>query len=210
MDGALPLWDSDAAFVAAMGRIAGLTLVDSVRCHVLWQLVRATDNVPGDLAEVGVYRGGTALLMASASGAPSKAVHLLDTFSGMPETAHPAMDMHRPGDFSDTSAQAVADLFAGDPRARLHAGLFPGSAERDGLGGLSFSLVHVDADIYRSVMDCSRWFYPRLRRGGVMVFDDYGFPSCPGARRAVDEYFAGKPDRPVYLPTGQCVVARLG
>ncbi len=42
-----------------------------------------------------------------------------------------------------------------------------------------------------------------------MVFDDYGFESCPGAKQAVDEFFADKNERPWYLPTGQCVVITL-
>ena len=33
-----------------------------------------------------------------------------------------------------------------------------------------------------------------------MVFDDYGDPYCPGAARAVDEYFSGRPDSVVHLP----------
>jgi O-methyltransferase len=39
-----------------------------------------------------------------------------------------------------------------------------------------------------------------------MVCDDYGFASCPGARKAVDEYFAGKPDVPIELPSGQALI----
>jgi O-methyltransferase len=39
-----------------------------------------------------------------------------------------------------------------------------------------------------------------------MVFDDYGLPSCPGARRAVDEFFARQPEVPLILATGQAVV----
>jgi len=71
-----------------------------------------------------------------------------------------------------------------------------------------FCFVHVDADIYRSVLDACAFFWPRLSPGGVLVFDDYGFESCPGAKRAVDEYFAGAMDRPWYLPSGQCVVVK--
>ena len=47
------------------------------------------------------------------------------------------------------------------------------------------------------------------RRVGFLVFDDYGFPSCAGARRAVDEFFANKPEVPLCLPTGQCLVVKL-
>jgi len=42
-----------------------------------------------------------------------------------------------------------------------------------------------------------------------MVFDDYGFESCPGAKAAVDEFFSGKIERPWYLPSGQCAVVKL-
>jgi O-methyltransferase len=56
------------------------------------------------------------------------------------------------------------------------------------------------------VLDCCHFIYPRLLAGGFMVFDDYGFPSCFGARQAVDEFFAGRPEVPLVLPTGQAVV----
>jgi Macrocin-O-methyltransferase (TylF) len=44
-------------------------------------------------------------------------------------------------------------------------------------------------DLYRSVLDCCEFIYPRLTRGRFMVVDDYGFRGCPGARGAVDRYF---------------------
>jgi O-methyltransferase len=71
-----------------------------------------------------------------------------------------------------------------------------------------FSLVHCDADIYQSVKASCEFFYPRLVGGGAMVFDDYGFNTCPGAKQAVDEFFAGLPEQPVYLPTGQAFVVK--
>jgi O-methyltransferase len=46
----------------------------------------------------------------------------------------------------------------------------------------------------------------RLTLGGFIVFHDYGFPSCPGARAAVDEFFAARTCVPLCLPTGQAVV----
>lgn len=58
-------------------------------------------------------------------------------------------------------------------------------------------------------MDCCKFFYPRMERGGVMIFDDYGFVSCPGAKMGVDKFFLDKAENPTYLPTGQCVVFKL-
>ncbi len=55
-------------------------------------------------------------------------------------------------------------------------------------------LVHVDVDVYQSAKDVFEWAWPRLSPGGVAVFDDYGFPACPGVTRFVDEQ-RGMPDR---------------
>jgi hypothetical protein len=45
--------------------------------------------------------------------------------------------------------------------------------------------------------------------GGVILFDDYGQPSCPGARTAVDEYFQDKPEQPLVQTYGQAIVFKL-
>jgi len=201
----LPLWDQDSAFKRIFDRI-DYTLVDHARCYVLHQFAKQASALPGDLAEVGVYKGGTAKLLALTT-APraKKIVHLFDTFAGMPP-ADAAVDCHHEGDLGDTSLQAVQRHLRDCDNVRFYPGFFPDTAGP--IENLRFCLVHVDADIYQSVKDSCIFFYPRLESGGIMVFDDYGFPSCPGARKAVDEFFAGKPECPVYLPSGQCVVVR--
>jgi hypothetical protein len=51
--------------------------------------------------------------------------------------------------------------------------------------------------------------------GGIMeyairiLFDNYGFPSCPGARHAVDEFFRDKAEFPIVLASGQCVIIKI-
>jgi O-methyltransferase len=121
----------------------------------------------------------------------------------MPEV-DPAHDVHRAGDFANTSEQSVRDLLSEYPFTRFHVGLFPQTA-RD-LRDVSYAFVHIDADIRSSVLAGCAYFVPRMVPGGVVVFDDYGFDSCPGAKRAVDEFFAGTAGSPWYLPTGQCIV----
>jgi O-methyltransferase len=201
----LPLWNDDLEFNEILKTIE-YTLVDRARCYMLFQFAKQCAKLQGDVAEVGVYKGGTARLTALtlASRAP-KALHLFDTFEGMPLT-DTTVDHHRKGDFADTSLDSVRRQLKGCGDVRFYKGFFPDTAGP--IENSRFCLVHVDADIYQSVKDCCTFFYPRLESGGVMVFDDYGFPSCPGARKAVDEFFADKPDFPVYLPSGQCVVVR--
>lgn len=197
-------WSEDPEFTALMTEVRGRTLVDPVRCYILYQYARATASLGGEVAEAGVYRGGTGRLLAK-SVAPDRTVHLFDTFEGMPAT-DPSRDVHREGDFSDVNVEDVAAYLSDCPNVRLYPGLFPATAEP--VSSLRFSLVHVDVDIYQSVKDCCEFFYPRLVPGGIMVFDDYGFLSCPGAKAAVDEFFSTRPETPLYLPTVQCVVTR--
>jgi O-methyltransferase len=199
-------WQSDPDFLRRVSEIESHTLVDRRRLYMLAQLARQAAPVPGHVAEVGVYRGGSAKLLAGLAAEARKQVLLFDTFSGMPD-ADSASDLHRRGDFADTSLESVRAFLSDNPNVAFHPGLFPDSAAP--LARETFSLVHVDVDIYPSVKACCEFFYPRLARGGVLVFDDYGFLPCPGAKRAVDEFFASTADRPVYLPSGQCAVWRI-
>lgn len=201
----LPVWNDDREFTKILRKIE-YTLVDHSRCYMLYQFAKQACEFQGDVAEVGVYKGGTAKLLAEAFACrPDKTVHLFDTFEGMPRT-DPKMDLHHAGDFTDTSLEAVQKQLRDNRNARFYKGFFPETAGP--VAGNRFCLVHVDADIYQSVKDCCAFFYPRLEKAGIMIFDDYGFSSCPGARKAVDEFFADKPEFPFYLPSGQCVVAK--
>ncbi len=74
----------------------------------------------------------------------------------------------------------------------------------------SFALVHVDVDVYPPTEFCLRVFAPRLARGAWLVVDDYGFLTCPGAKKAVDDFIAASPDfGMLHLLTGQAVIYRL-
>jgi len=200
------LWLKDDKFAEALKRIQGYTLVDYLRCHILWQLAIETLPLPGHMAEVGVYKGGTAYLLAQHLGL--RTLHLFDTFTGMPET-NPAIDIHKKGNFSDTSVDIVKGLLKDHMKGvEIHTGIFPATFK--GLESNKWSLVHVDADIYSSVFDSCKAFWPNLVVGGVMVFDDYGFASCPGAKKAADEFFSKKTGKVgFYLPTGQYLVYKV-
>jgi O-methyltransferase len=201
----LHLWEEDNRFKAIMKRVAGHTLVDKVRCYMLYQFANQVIRLPGDVAEVGVYKGGTARLLAHIFEPADKIVHLFDTFGGMPPV-DVNRDLHVQSDFGDTSVKSVQAYLSEFRHVRFYPGLFPETSKP--LENNKFCFAHIDVDIYKSVLDCCLFFYPRLERAGVLVFDDYGFVSCPGARMAIDEFFVDKPERPCYLPTGQCVVTK--
>jgi O-methyltransferase len=191
----LPLWEMDVQFQAIRKLMEGHTLVGVNDSYTIYQFALHVKSLPGDVAEVGVYKGGTAWLLAKAFEATGKDVHLFDTFGGMPPTDS-SRDHHKQGDFDDVTYEEVREYLGDCPHAHLYKGFFPDTAVA--VEAKTFCLVHVDADIYRSVLDCCQFFYSRLTSGGVMIFDDYGRLSCPGAKAAVDEFFAAKAEHPIY------------
>jgi O-methyltransferase len=201
-------WEGSADFLRYYGPIRPHTLVSPDRCWILLSFMRHALALTGDFAEFGVFRGGTALLAAEilAEAHDPRTIHLFDSFAGMPETS--AGEAFGKGDFSRTSEAAVQALMAtADARVAIHAGFIPDSFRGLGLPRLAFA--HVDVDLYQSVLDCIEFVYPRLVPGGILIFDDYGFPSCARSREAVDRAFATRRERPVYLPTGQTLVIKL-
>lgn len=185
------------------------TLVNRDRLYVLHQLLQNTLLLQGEIWEAGVYQGGTAMLICEilrGAEVSDTTVRLFDTFGGMPET-HAEFDNHKKGDFSDTSLNSVIKTVGSDEFIHYHQGLVPVSFA--GLEYKRIKFAHVDLDIYEPIKASCEFIWPRLSVGGAIVFDDYGFVTCPGAKKAVDEFFASYPFKPLVLPTGQAVIIKV-
>jgi O-methyltransferase len=189
--------------------VAAHTIVSSDRCYILMALARHSTFLPGDCAECGVYKGGTALLLSRVLKGTGKRLYLFDSFKGLP-AVEPQHDnpFWQEGQFAIDSAEPVRSLLRefGD-----HVDIRPGWIPQTfaGLEGKRYAFVHLDVDLYRSTLDCLEYFYHRLQTGGVIVFDEYGFPEARGEKDAVDEFFSGKPEKPITLPTGQAFLLKL-
>jgi O-methyltransferase len=204
-------WKGDADFRKVHAVVRGNTLVDEARCHELWQLCGQLGTLePGDLLEVGVWRGGTGCLMARRLqdlGAGGR-VHLCDTFAGVVK-AGGQDSAYVGGEHADTSTGVVRDLMQALALGNvdIRPGMFPddtGAAIAD----RRFRLCHIDVDVYESAAQTFDWVWPRLVPGGIVVFDDYGFYSCSGVTRLVDR-MRGMPDRlVVYNVNGHALVVK--
>ncbi|HTP41362.1 MAG TPA: TylF/MycF/NovP-related O-methyltransferase [Nitrospiria bacterium] len=203
-------WLVDGPFKRFWELARPYTLVSADRCYVLHTLATQALSVRGDFWECGVYKGGTALLLAellATGGTAGAALHLFDTFEGLPAN-DPTRDLHQQGQFDDTSLNVVKRRVGREGTVIYHQGVIPDTFR--GLEGSRIAFAHIDVDLYRSVRDCCDFIMPRLTPGGFVVFDDGGFPSCPGARRAVDEFFHDRPEQPLVLPTGQAIIFARG
>jgi O-methyltransferase len=171
----------------------------------LYQFVQRTQELEGDLAEVGVYRGGSARVIASLKG--DKPLHLFDTFTGLPEV-RADLDIHKAADFDDTSLEAVKRYLNNFGRVFFYPGFFPDTTRELGATPVRFSFVHLDVDIYESTKAGLQFFYPRMVKGGVILSHDYRSLGCPGVKKAFDEFFADKPEMVVELWKTQCFLIK--
>jgi O-methyltransferase len=182
-------WQADDEFVAAYRAVRKNTLVDIWRCHELWSLVGELREVPGAIVEVGVWRGGSGALMATKAAAVGieDTVYLCDTWEGVVKTGE-VDTYYRDGKHDDTSREIVVALVRrlGLDNVELLQGVFPDETG-DRVAEEALRLVHVDVDVYRSAKDVFDWAWDRLSPGGIAVFDDYGFPACPGVTKFVNE-----------------------
>lgn len=199
------LWEEDKTFCRIYSEIKNVSMSSPIRLYSLYQLAKSCLNIEGDVAELGVYKGGSAKLLSKVfkTSNSSKKLHLLDTFEGFIETSK-VNDLHRKGDFKNTSVDKVKSYLSDCENFIIYKGLFSETLPK--INSTLFSFVHIDADLYSSIKECCDFFYPRMSKGGIIVFDDYGFVSCPGAKKAVDEFFKNKQHQPIYLLTGQCIV----
>ena len=188
---------------------ASYTLVSPDRLYILYSLAKHALYLGGEFWECGVYKGGTARMLAEiirSKGNSGTKLRLFDTFEGMPET-DAGKDLHRKGDFADTTLKRVREVVGNDDMIEFRKGIIPSTFE--GTEDVKIAFAHVDVDIYSSVLACCEFIYPRLVDGGIIVFDDYGQPTCPGARRAVDEYCGRIPAPAIALPTAQAILVKL-
>lgn len=205
-----------ASWPARMGSIHDINVPRGVTPHAtpqpvgganinnLIDLFDRTRSVPGDVAECGVFRGGTLIPLAiylTQKGIP-KTLYGFDSFEGFPDSISTDiqlggadLDYKRPGGMNQTSRELVANkvrLF-GLQNVRIRKGFFEHTLPE--FSGLPFSFVHLDCDTYDSYRECLSFFYPRVPRGGIILFDEYNDPAWPGCNKAVDEYLADRPER---------------
>ncbi|MGB7992143.1 TylF/MycF/NovP-related O-methyltransferase [Methanoregula sp.] len=178
-------------------------LLEDIEAYQIYMAAKITEKVPGDIAEVGVYKGGSAKIICSAKG--KRALHLFDTFAGLPQVDEvDAVWPFYKGKFA-ASYDEVKTYLAQEKNVFLYKGIFPDTSGP--VEDKKFSFVNLDVDTYNSTKQCLEFFYPRMNSGGVIVSHDY--LTAPGVRKAVDEYFADKPEPVVETAASQCIVVKL-
>ena len=170
----------------------GTSLVGDGKIREMIQILQRLSDLKGDIAEVGVYRGGTAKIICEFS--KNSNIFLFDTFCGMPFFDKENDKEWVQGTFGEINYNIILDIFKKYPYCFIHKGIFPQETSHNIINN-KFKFVHLDVDNYQSYKECLEFFYNRMVTGGVIIFDDYDCDCCPGANKAVDEFFEYKPEK---------------
>jgi hypothetical protein len=156
------------------------------------------DGIPGNFAELGVYKGNTSAILACYAKETERRLFLLDTFVGF----HPddVQQQKHIGIFSDTDIASVKNLVGHDDVCTYISGHFPDSITDD-LASSRFCFVSLDCDLYKPTKAGLEFFYPRLEKGGYLFIHDYHNPWWKDeCTQAVDEFCAREREHIVLLP----------
>lgn len=191
--------------------------------QIFW-VVKSTNKLPGDFAEVGVYQGGTAKLICEAKKG-NKPLHLFDTFQEFPTVEEFENAINKKSELDpeisnyleefDTeiikenlanhekvSLEDVKDYLSEYKNIHFHKGLVPQTL--DSVKDKKFSFVHLDVNLYEPTLDCLKFFYPRMNPGGVILTHDY--PNLAGVKQAFDEFFEEKSEPLLRVTNNQCLI----
>lgn len=154
------------------------------------------DNIPGDLIETGVWRGGAVIFMKAmltSHHVHDRVVWVADSFEGLPKPnaekyAADKGDRHYQSTELAISLETVKNNFKKydllDDHVKFLKGWFKDTLPTAPIEKLS--LIRLDGDMYESTMDGLVNLYPKLSKGGFVIVDDWG--AVKGCQQAVIDY----------------------
>jgi O-methyltransferase len=191
------------------------------RFYNLIGIYNLVSRLEGRLAEVGCWKGLSAYILNSYIREQNPAYlgqdfWIVDSFEGLskPTLVDLQLEHFIPAEVVPCDGKAAGSFHAELEQVRWALKEFPeiqyakgwlpavlGQCPQDSC----WKFVHIDLDLYQPIKEAFNFFSPRMVRGGIIVFDDYGSLGWPGARLAVDEIATDRYGSLVKLSTGQAV-----
>jgi O-methyltransferase len=194
-------WWQDIDFNTYLARFGEERGHNIGRRWMVHQLLRLVADVPGDTAECGVYQGAGSYLICKANvkSTMERTHFMFDSFEGLSPPRSEDGSYWRAGDMRAGEAIVLENL-EDCGNTKIMKGWIPSRFAE--VADRRFAFVHIDVDLYEPTKDALEFFYPRLSVGGILLCDDFGFTSCPGATRAIEELTARVPEKMIALPDG--------
>tara|TARA_B100001750_G_C15514050_1_gene605677 strand:- start:1277 stop:2056 length:780 start_codon:yes stop_codon:yes gene_type:complete len=168
------------------------------------------DGIEGDFAEVGVWRGNTASILAHYAFRNQRKVYLFDTYQGFDKSDLKGIDADQSVLFENTSIELVANVL-GDTKdvCEFVKGYFPDSISQEHRSK-KYAVVSLDCDLYEPMAEGLNFFYPLMPEGGLFLLHDYHSLHWPGTKKAVDEFVAATGEFLILIPdkSGSAVIRK--
>jgi hypothetical protein len=158
------------------------------------------EKIPGDFAELGVWRGNTSAVLAHFAVSDNRQIWLFDTFEGFEKTDLAGVDATKEMHFDNTSIELVKQVI-GENNANCHyvKGFFPGTIT-DEHRSKQYAVVSLDCDLYAPTKAGLDFFYERMPEGGMFFLHDYSSLHWDGSKLAIDEFCKKTGEHVILMP----------
>lgn len=158
------------------------------------------EDIQGDFAELGVWRGNTAAILAYYAKKNCRKLYLFDTFEGFDEKDLKGIDSEKQIAFHNTSLGLARETIGENADACVFVkGYFPSSITQIHQDN-KYSIVSLDCDLYEPMKAGLDFFYPLLSEGGLLLIHDYSSLCWDGSKKAVDEFCKKFNEHVVLMP----------
>lgn len=173
---------------------------DTARLISFWYNLEETlqNTKGGDVAELGVYKGATAAILAKYCEKYSKELFLFDTFEGFNKEDFVGIDAGRCLSFQIDSMEDVKKQIGNYKNIHYKKGYFPKSLDKE--CNRKYCFVHIDCDLYKPIKEGLNYFSRRIVKNGIIVCHDYQSGCWNGATQAIDEFVNRKKWKKILLP----------
>jgi len=211
-------WDMDQEFLDIFRKSISFSMTSTANRYALYQAIKylVKHDIPGDIVECGVWRGGSSMIAALtlvALGDTDRRIWLYDTYEGSTEPGEVDVRAYDGAsaqkiwkDWNESHDETWISSPLEDVKANMASTGYPeekfvyvqGMVE-DTIPGNTpseIALLRLDTDWYQSTYHELSHLFPTVSRNGVLIIDDYGW--WKGSKAATDQYFS-ELNVPVYL-----------
>ena len=174
------------------------------RHYTLQQLLSHVlrSGLTGDVAECGCWKGHSSFIICSLlkKNNFSNNYYIFDSFEGgLSEKIDKDSNtrkklskrqIHNEKNCFSSTELGVRNLLKDFDFYKIYKGWIPEKFYN--VENCEFIFIHIDVDLYQPTTESLNFFYDRLKKGGVIVIDDYGYTQFPGCKTAVDEFLETK------------------
>ena len=164
------------------GSLLRVDNIISSRSYLLYSICKKASLMDGDFVECGTYLGSSAAFMAASC---KTTLHLFDSWEGVSSLTEFDNNLYLEQSFKCDINSAKKNLSKYN-NINFYKGWIP---ERfNEIENKSFSVVHIDVDLYEPTKASIEFFWPKIIPGGFMVIDFHDGNSH-GVKKAANDYF---------------------